>query len=83
MSLFLALLFMAAFALSIYAIVYSAMQNWFRIETVIALRGRPPERKILIGKVRHTGRKMRLVVVNELDREEVQTGFTFSFNRAA
>lgn len=83
MSLFLAPLFMAAFALSIYAIVHSATQNRSRIEAVLTSRGRPPERKIILGNVRHTGQKMRLVVVNELDREEVQTGFVFSFNRAA
>lgn len=83
MSLFLAVLFVAAFALSLYAILFSVMQNRSRIEAVLASRGQPAERKIIVGNVRRTGKKMRLVVVNELDREEVQTGFVFSFQRAA
>ncbi len=83
MSVAVALLFATAFLLSAYAILLTVAQKWERIENVATMRGQPVERVIRLGHVRHTGQRVRLIVVNELEPEAVQQAFAFAKLRAA
>lgn len=83
MSLTIATIFTAAFLLSAYAILLTLAQKWGRIETVLAMQGAPAQRIIRRGPVRHTGQRMRLVVINALDPQPVQQAFAFGRLRAA
>jgi hypothetical protein len=83
MSFIAATLFAVAFLVSAYAILLTLAQKWPRIEAVAATRGAPAEHVIHLGKVRHTGQRVRLVVVNELEAQAEQHAFKFPHLRAA
>jgi hypothetical protein len=83
MSFAIALLFGLSFLLSAYAVFLTLAQKWARIEAVMAMQGTPSERIIRVGQVRHTGQRLRLVVVNELDAAAQQRTFDFAALRAA
>lgn len=83
MSIAAACVFAFAFLFSGYAILLTLAQKWPRVEAVIAMRGAPAVRSIRLGNVRHTGQRVRLVVVNPLEPEPVQQAFTFGRLHAA
>jgi hypothetical protein len=83
MSIVAAALFAIAFIISAYSIMVTLAHKWPRIETVAAMQGMPAERLIRVGQVRHTGQRMRLVVINELESQNQQRAFKFVHLRAA
>ncbi|WRH74933.1 MAG: hypothetical protein RSE16_09410 [Sphingobium sp.] len=83
MSLLVASLFVTAFLFSAYAIALTMGQYRSRIEEVLASRGKAAERVIRVGKVRYTGQRVRLVVVNPLETEAHQRSFAFQLPRVA
>ncbi|MGL5837607.1 MAG: hypothetical protein ACRCY3_03810 [Sphingorhabdus sp.] len=64
------------------ASILSFVNQWGRIKSVMANQGKAQRRIIRVGKIKNTGQRIRLVVVNEFDGEEQQV-FNFADYKAA
>ncbi len=81
-----ALIVATVFALAFLGVALSfasLFDQWPRVQSAIAARGEVSDRIVRVGPIKHTGQRLRLVVVNRLEDDEEQQVFNFADYKAA